>query len=378
MSNDVRMIVAARSDVGRARTNNEDAFTITDLATGDRVESGPNAGAIDVLDKGVLLALSDGMGGHQAGEVASQLVLDSLRAAMEAEGGGSMDQKIEAAVRRANADVALAARSERKKGMGATLTAIFVHADDAYVAEVGDSRAYLLRSGKIRQMTKDQSLVQMLVDNGVLSMEQAKRSPHKNVILQAMGLADDVRVAIGRLKLRREDRMLLYNDGLSNAISDDEFRVILGEMDPTSACQRLIDLANDRGGEDNLTAIVAHFDGDGLPAAMPTESITTTFEVLKDFLKDMPVAQEEAESVLDMKISPIKPASRPTPAASSTAQTIPPAAAAATKVPTSPPTPPPPVIATTTAKSRAPVVVGAIAVLLVALVVAFWFVQRGG
>ena len=252
----IRLTVAGRSDVGMVRANNEDAFSVTDLATGTSFETRDGAASIDVRDKGVLLALSDGMGGHQAGEVASALVLDSLKMAMQAGADDSIEAKIEAAVRRANADVARAARSGDKGGMGATLTAVFVSGADAFVAEVGDSRAYLLRAGRLRQITRDQSLVQMMVDKGLLSKEDARVSPHKNVILQAMGLSDDVRVAIARLRLRRGNRLLLCSDGLSNALSDDELRDILGSDDPAAACRRLISAGNEHGGEDNLTAMV--------------------------------------------------------------------------------------------------------------------------
>jgi serine/threonine protein phosphatase PrpC len=287
---DVRLTVAARSDVGRVRTNNEDAFNITDLATGTSL----GAGAVDVRDKGVLLALSDGMGGHQAGEVASALVLESLKAAMQTTASNSIEAKIDAAVRRANADVARAARTDNRAGMGATLTAVFIGGVDAYVAEVGDSRAYLLRAGRLRQITRDQSLVQMMVDKGLLSQEDARLSPHKNVILQAMGLAEDVRVAIARLHLRRGDRLLLCSDGLSNMLSDDQLRDILGSGDAGTACERLIDRGNEQGGEDNLTAIVAELDGEGLERPRAAESVTATFEVIKDFAD--PTALKSSES----------------------------------------------------------------------------------
>jgi serine/threonine protein phosphatase PrpC len=282
--NDVNLTVAARSDMGRVRTNNEDAFTITDLATGERLETGPRAGAVDVQESGVLLAVSDGMGGHQAGEVASALVLDSLRAALASNDGESIEKQIEEAVKRANADVVHAARTENKHGMGATLTAVFISAKTAYVAEVGDSRAYLLRNGRLRQITKDQSLVQLLVDSGVMSSEDAKVAPQKNIILQAMGRENDVRVAIGKLHLRRNDRILLCCDGVSNAISDDELRRVVSEHEPDDACGMLIDLANERGGEDNLTVIIAQVNGSGVEPAREKESVTMTFEVVQDFV----------------------------------------------------------------------------------------------
>jgi serine/threonine protein phosphatase PrpC len=292
------------------RTNNEDAFNITDLATGASLDTG--GGAIDVRDKGVLLALSDGMGGHQAGEVASALVLESLRAAMQTSVAGSIEAKIETAVQRANAAVARAARKDNRTGMGATLTAIFVGGGDAYVAEVGDSRAYLLRAGRLRQITRDQSLVQMMVDKGLLSKEDAKMSPHKNVILQAMGLAEDVRVAIARLHLRRGDRLLLCSDGVSNSLSDDEMREILGGGDTKAACERLIDRGNEHGGEDNLTAIVAELDGEGLSPPRLAESVTATFEVIKDFAE----TDEEPKLFRAAKGRPIPRAGRaPSPGA---------------------------------------------------------------
>jgi PPM family protein phosphatase len=286
--NDIKVTAAVRSDVGRVRTNNEDAFAIADLRTGTSLQEAAAAGAFDLSEMGVLLAVSDGMGGHQAGEVASSMVLDSLRRAMVVQQSGPMAQKVEAAVRQANAEVVSAARSQNKKGMGATLTAVFAIGQEAYIAEVGDSRAYLCRNKILRQLTRDQSLVQMLVDGGMISPEDAKHSPNRNVILQAMGLADDVRVAIGRLSLRRRDTILICCDGVSNAIPDEEFQQILSSNEPRAAAARLIDLANERGGEDNLTVIVAQFDGSGLKEASSSESMVGTFEVIQAFTTAAP------------------------------------------------------------------------------------------
>ncbi len=278
----VRLSVCARSDVGRVRQNNEDSFAVSDLETGSRLDT---PATVEVRDRGVLMVVSDGMGGHAAGEVASALVVDSLGTALAdpAVDHSSMQRILDAAVQRANANVWQAARDARKKGMGATLTAVLVHDADAYVAEVGDSRVYLLRSGRIRQITKDQSFVQMLLDAGVLTPEQAKDAPQKNVILQAMGLEPNVQVSIGRLGLRRGDRLLLCCDGISNKITDEELRGLLAEPDLEAACSRMIDLANERGGDDNLTTVIAHVDGEGLPEARPEEPVTQTLEVLQEF-----------------------------------------------------------------------------------------------
>ncbi len=277
------MVVSAMTDVGRSRTTNEDAFAITDLASGKTLEAVGTDYSIDIQERGVLLALSDGMGGAQAGEVASALVLDSLQQAMARDARGAIHEQLESAVQRANRNVFEEAKSENRHGMGATLTALFVRGDEAYIAEVGDSRAYLLRKGRLRQITRDQSLVQMLVDKGVMSVEEARTSPSKNVILQAMGLRRDVRVAIARLRLRRGDRFVLCSDGVSNPVSDPELQQIVTQSDPRAACETMIALANERGGEDNQTAIVADLTGDDLPMPDEFETVTETYEVLKTF-----------------------------------------------------------------------------------------------
>ncbi len=293
------MVVSAMTDVGRSRTTNEDAFSITDLASGKTLETTDTDTAIDIQERGVLLALSDGMGGAQAGEVASALVLDSLQRAMARDARGAIHEQLESAVQRANRNVFEEAKSENKHGMGATLTALFVRGDEAYIAEVGDSRGYLLRKGRLRQITRDQSLVQMLVDQGVMSPEEARSSPSKNVILQAMGLRRDIRVAIARLRLRRGDRFVLCSDGVSNPVSDAELQQIVTQSDPRAACQTMIALANERGGEDNQTAIVADLTGDGLPLPDEFETVTETYEVLKTFEpmhRGKPVTADVAEA----------------------------------------------------------------------------------
>ena len=296
----VKMIVSAMTDVGRSRTTNEDAWAIKDLASGKTIEELGKDHAIEIQERGVLLALSDGMGGAEAGEVASALVLESLQKALERADRGAIHEQLEGAVQRANRNVFFEAKVGDKHGMGATLVALFVRGDEAYIAEVGDSRGYLLRKGRLRQITRDQSLVQLLVDQGVMSPEEARSSPSKNVILQAMGLAKDVRVAIARLRLRRGDRFLMCSDGVTNPISDAELQQILTESDPRAACETMIALANERGGDDNQTAIVADVDGDGLPEPDEFETVTETYEVLKRYdatYKGKAVTPEIAEGV---------------------------------------------------------------------------------
>jgi serine/threonine protein phosphatase PrpC len=310
----VKMTVSAMTDVGRARETNEDAFSIMDLASGKKIDAVHDDHTLDVQDRGVLLALSDGMGGAEAGEVASALVLESLQKALERDAKGAIHEQLEAAVQRANRNVFFEAKLENRQGMGATLVALFIRGDEAYIAEVGDSRGYLLRKGRLRQITRDQSLVQLLVDQGVMTPDEARASPSKNVILQAMGLAKDVRVAIARLRLRAGDRFVLCSDGITNPVSDPELQKILTDSEPRAACETMIALANDRGGDDNQTAIVADVTGDGLPAPDEFETVTETYEVLKRYdatYKGKAVTQNVAQAAAD-KIR-AKSASKPPP-----------------------------------------------------------------
>jgi len=276
-------MVCAKTDVGRARQTNEDACSVTELETGTLIDAIGKSQTVSLGTKGVLLAVSDGMGGHQAGEVASALVLESLQRELAQDATQPLHKHLEDAVHRANRRVHNAARTADRHGMGATLTAVFIRGTEAYIAEVGDSRGYLLRNGRIRQVTRDQSMVQMLVDQGVMSPDEARKAPGKNVILQAVGLAPDVRVAIGKLELRRGDRLLLCSDGVSNQITDDELREIMTRSDPREACETMIALANERGGEDNETVIVADLLGEELPEVVDFETVTSTFEVLQAF-----------------------------------------------------------------------------------------------
>ncbi|HYP77421.1 MAG TPA: PP2C family serine/threonine-protein phosphatase [Polyangiaceae bacterium] len=280
---DIIITFAALSDVGLTRSINEDAFQLTDLSTGASFDTSPLNGQFKLGPRGALLTLSDGMGGHAAGEVASSTVISSVRATLQAPAQAPAEQRLEAAVRRANADVIEAAQTKGRHGMGATLTAVLVDGTIAYVAEVGDSRAYLLRTGQLKQLTRDQSLVQMLVDQGLMQPEEAETSPRKNILLQAMGSVEEVHAAIGQVELRRGDRLLICSDGISNAVSHAELLDILTTNGPWRACEQLVRLANDRGGEDNLTAVVAQFDGAGLSAPLSSETVTGTFSVIKDF-----------------------------------------------------------------------------------------------
>jgi PPM family protein phosphatase len=281
------------TDPGKVRKNNEDAFLVARLADEGPAPSG--AVTLDAAEHAVLLAVSDGMGGADAGEVASALVVQSLRDAMLG-AKGNYSEATRAAVERANRDVWSAAKAPGRKGMGATLTAVCVHADHAYIAEVGDSRAYLLRNGRVRQMTRDQSFVQLLLDAGALKPEEAETYPMKNVVLQAMGQKPDVQVALGRLALRRGDRLLLCSDGLSKEVTaDDMKKAVEQEKGLEAACRALVALANERGGEDNITVVLAEIDGPGVAPPREQESLTQTFQVLSEFKAAVAAVDDEGD-----------------------------------------------------------------------------------
>ena len=284
----VTLLVAGLTDVGVVRTNNEDAFVVADLDRDAKADVA-KATEFDVKDKGMLLAVSDGMGGEAAGEVASGLVIETLRrvlataAASDEVSNSGIAKAVENAVTRANEAVWKEAKDPEKRGMGATLTAVYVQGATAYIAEVGDSRAYLVRGSRIRQMTKDQSFVQLLLDSGALTKEEAEAYPHKNIILQAMGQQEKVSVALGKLALRRSDRLLICSDGLSNKVTPVEMKEAILSGDPLDVvCTKLVALANERGGEDNCTIILAQAEGDGLQPFRDAERVTQTFEVVKE------------------------------------------------------------------------------------------------
>lgn len=266
--------VFGKTDRGRVRTSNEDAFVVADLTTAERVHSMDSTASLNVGTRGVLIAVSDGMGGAQAGEVASTMALRSLRVGMNNGHPDGANAALQAGVEVANKNVWNFARTSGKEGMGATLTAMLVHGLHAYVAEIGDSRAYLLRSDQLVQITRDQSYVQTLVDRGAITPAQAGESDYKNIILQAVGVGPEVTVAMSRVSLRRHDRFLLCSDGLSNMLPDVDIHAILKGAALDSACSALVDAANARGGEDNITAVMVEVDGEDAPVAMASDRIS--------------------------------------------------------------------------------------------------------
>ena len=274
-SPNVGLKVFGRSDIGRVRLKNEDAFVIADLMQSEPIQAMTAAVALNVDSRGVLLAVSDGMGGAQAGEVASALTLSALRLEMPGGEGGTAEAALAASVVRANEKVWTTAVDTGRQGMGATLTAVLIHGRRAYVAEVGDSRAYVLRGRRLIQLTRDQSYVQDLIDSRAITREEAKTTPLRNAITQAIGTDPNVVVVLNRFTLRQGDRILLCSDGLSGKVQDDEMRrELMATANLETACVRLIELANSRGGEDNITVVLAETEGDGLSAPIGEERVS--------------------------------------------------------------------------------------------------------
>ena len=273
--------VAAVTHVGKVREKNEDAFVVADLTGGTILPESQHA-RYDVGERGVLLAVSDGMGGAQAGEVASAIVVDTLtREIGNAPLETPRDATLTEAVKAAHEAVRTRGQQDQAK-MGATLTAVFVRQGRAYIAEVGDSRAYLIRSGNIAQVTKDQSMVQLLVDSGVMSAADASNSPMRNVILQAMGHQREIKIAVNKLELRDRDCLVLCSDGLTVHVSDEEIKEAVLNARPEAAVTKLLELALERGGKDNVTVVVAGIGGE-LQKPGEDEKAENAVEVIKAF-----------------------------------------------------------------------------------------------
>jgi len=273
----------ARTDVGVVRNGNEDNFLVLDLSTGGCVTA-MDAEPEEVINSslghyGVLLAVSDGMGGALAGEVASRMAVETVRDLMlklQADpvlGQLPFCERLRVAVEQANDTIHNESLSNPlHKGLGATFTAVASIGAEAYFAQVGDSRAYLIRRGRISRITKDQSLVQQLIDNGQITEEEAETHSYRNVILQALGAHPSVRVEMNTLTLCHDDILVVCSDGLSGKIGELEIMLIATDSPNLQvACQRMVDLANDRGGEDNITVVIARFASRDLPAALAGE-----------------------------------------------------------------------------------------------------------
>jgi serine/threonine protein phosphatase PrpC len=240
-----------RTDTGRQRRGNEDAF----------------------YARAPLFAVADGMGGAQAGEVASHLAVEVLEQGLP-DGGGSVEERLRARVREANARIMESAQADdARAGMGTTLTVAYVGEDDLTVAHVGDSRLYRLRDGTFERLTDDHSLVEELVRQGKLTPEEADEHPQRSIITRALGAEEGVEADSHTWAGRDGDVYLICSDGLTSMIPEAHVAQVLAEAPSlASAGRMLIDAANDAGGRDNITVVLFRLEevGAGAPAPQAT------------------------------------------------------------------------------------------------------------
>ena len=239
-------MLGAKTDLGRVRENNEDKFEFYLPEDEDTLAV-----------KGSFYAVADGMGGHSAGQIASELALKTAIKAYYADPSPIVEESLRCALQQANALIYEASRAiAERSGMGTTMTAIVTRGDEAFIAQVGDSRCYRVRNGKIEQMTQDHSWVGEQVRRGALSEEEAKLSPFRNVITRSLGNAPNVEVDIYTEELQIGDEFLLCSDGLSGEVSKEEMQDAMKNASPSAAAASLVELALEHGGHDNVTVLI--------------------------------------------------------------------------------------------------------------------------
>ncbi len=237
---------AARTDIGLRRRGNEDRYALA-----------PELGFYRV---------ADGMGAHTAGQVASHLAVEAAVRAVQAMDGATAApaEKLRMALAASNRAIYLAAKRQPEyAGMGTTVVAILAAGDRTALAHVGDSRAYLVRRGRIRQLTDDHSIVGELLRRQEISADAAREHPHRHVLTRALGVRESVEPDLAELTPAPGDVFVLCSDGLTNHVEDHELAKLVSEAeDLQEACEDLVDIANGRGGEDNTTVILARVDAE--------------------------------------------------------------------------------------------------------------------
>lgn len=288
--------VAGATHPGQRRPENQDSFVVGELAPRDhtlvlRPETGHAGGTFELGTCGVLLMVADGMGGAAAGSVASALACTFVLAELQQGWAHEREHlprafaaRLRDALRGANRRIRdHARRHPETAGMGTTATVGGLLDGFLYLAQVGDSRAYLVRQGVATQLTRDQSVVQELIDAGALTAEEAAHHAHGNVILQSLGTADDVKVDVTFQELRRGDTILLCSDGLHRVQEPADLAAAVERCTtPEEICRELITAANDRGGPDNVTAVVARIAGDALADPGPDDMVARAVFDLPD------------------------------------------------------------------------------------------------
>jgi protein phosphatase len=272
----VKIALGARSDPGKVRENNEDHYLVARLAKAMQVShsSLPDAGATHFSDdEGYLMIVADGMGGAAAGERASAIavetvehfVLNTLKWFFHLEKGHeahALFGELRRSLEQADRNVVERARSNPTlHGMGTTLTMAYSVDRDLFVVHAGDSRAYLFRDGELIQLTSDHTLVQVLVDGGAISPEDAKKHRSRNIVTNVVGgPKEGVHAEIHKLTVEEGDRLLLCSDGLNESLSNAQISEILDRHDdPERACARLVEEALEHGARDNVTVVLARY-----------------------------------------------------------------------------------------------------------------------
>lgn len=303
---------AGLSDVGLHRDHNEDNFVVAHL--GDPTVRGtlPKAeGSFGLGPHGALFAVCDGMGGAAAGEVASQLAVERLQAEMaQSEPAPNRDAfawRLVRALERSGAAIfEMASGDRRRRGMGTTATVAGLMDNVLFVGQVGDSRAYLLRNGRLELVSKDQSLVNQLLEAGQLTEAEAQAFEHSNIILQALGTAEDLAVDLTFLELRDGDLLLLCSDGLSGMMAHQLMQETLAmELPLAERVAQLIAQANEGGGHDNITAIAVHFEGGGLSS--PDDQVRAHYQQYPL----MPSTEERSEDAIPTRVGRVRTRSLP-------------------------------------------------------------------
>ncbi|MGH9899375.1 MAG: protein phosphatase 2C domain-containing protein [Pyrinomonadaceae bacterium] len=275
----------ALTDVGRVRQGNEDNFLLMDLSAGVSWTGTDDASIPENLKRltslkgglgGLVLAVSDGMGGEQAGDVASQMAVEGVRQTLSGnnhQGEAKLfEELVKATLLVNNAVYEKSICDTECSGMGATFTGTAISEKSIELLQIGDSRAYLMRDGNLTLITKDQSLVQQLVETGQITAEEAVHHPHRNLILQALGAQREVSPTLARLEVRQNDLLLLCSDGLSGKLNSQEMGSIISDTtDLQETAEALVKEANERGGEDNITVVLARFGGEDLTAPESSE-----------------------------------------------------------------------------------------------------------
>jgi serine/threonine protein phosphatase PrpC len=250
LSKQLRLDVAQLTDVGRKRPHNEDNMAYV-------MPKDPQV----MTKKGALFIVADGMGGHAAGEVASEIAVDTIsNVYYQQDDGEDAPASLLRAIKRANTLIRQrAAENMSRSGMGTTCVSAILRGGTAYIANVGDSRAYLVRAGQVRQVSQDHSWVEEQVRAGLLSRDQARSHAQRNVVTRALGTQSEVEVDIFTEKIEDGDTFILCSDGLSGQVSDDELHTIVDKyQQPQESVYRLVERANENGGPDNITAIIIH------------------------------------------------------------------------------------------------------------------------